>query len=70
MSKSTPPNRQVIRKATYKLNDEFMPEVLCRICKIEVDLAKSQGWDHVLVSMEYMNQILTLNLSGVRKNEK
>lgn len=68
MSESNSPNRLVIRKATYKLNKEFMPEMFYRICKIEVDLAKAQGWDHVLISMEHRDGILTLQLSGVRKN--
>jgi len=68
MSESNSQDRQFIRKAKYKLSKEFIPEMFYRMCKIEVDLAKSQGWDHVLISMEHRDGILTLQLSGVRKN--
>ena len=68
MSETNSPNRKHIRTATYKLGREFVPEVFYRICKIEVDLAKSQGWDKVLVSVEHRDGILTLHLSGERKN--
>jgi hypothetical protein len=64
MSETNSPNRKHIRTATYKLGREFVPEVFYRICKIEVDLAKSQGWDKVLVSLEHREGVLTLRLSG------